>query len=457
MARTAPQHEHLLHDLESHGVTHVRLGGFDIDGVLRGKYVTLNKFRAALAKGTGFCDVLFGWDSADHVYDNGTLTGWNRGYGDLRAVIDPASYRRVPWERDIPFFLLDFAGLDGSPYPASPRQLLQKIEGRARAQGFQPRLSAELEFFLFREDSHSIRSKGYRDLTPLTPGMFGYSALRAATQSDLVHGLLDNLARFGIEIDTIHTETGPGAYQVAIPHAPTILAADQAALFKTASKELLSAQGVMPTFMAKLSKDLPGCAGHVHQSLWRDGEPVFHDGNDPDGMSALMRHYVAGVLRLLPDMMALYCPTVNSYRRLVPGFWAPTNATWGHENRTTALRVVRGAGGGATRLENRLVGADLNPYLAFAASLGAGLFGIERGLALKPPVRGNAYELPPDQETRLPQTLSEAADRLDASKAARMILGDEFVDHFVATRRWEVRQARATVTDWELARYFEII
>ncbi|MGB0592166.1 MAG: glutamine synthetase family protein [Myxococcota bacterium] len=451
--------DHILHELGNTDADRVRLGGIDIDGVLRGKYISIEKFESALRSGLGFCDVIFGWDSQDELYEgvDVTITGWHTGYPDLHATIDPASYRRVPWDRGVPFFLLDFANEDGSPYAASPRQLLKSVVSRAAEAGFMARFSAEYEFFLFREDQHTVREKGYRNLTPLDRGMFGYSAVRASQSSEMVHDLLDKLNAFNIPVEGIHTETGPGVFEAALAHDETILAADKAALFKTACKEILTPHGIMPTFMAKPIGDMPGCSGHTHQSLWRDGLPAFHDASAPDGLSKTFRHYLAGLVQLLPDLMALLCPTINSFKRTVPGMWAPTTATWGFENRTTALRVIRSASGKATRVENRLVGADVNPYLAFAASLAAGLYGIENELELPPHVEGNAYDKPDLDGTQLPRTLAEATDRLEASVIAKEILGETFVDHFVATRRWEILQYRKAVTDWELDRYFEII
>jgi glutamine synthetase len=451
--------DHILHELGNTDADRVRLGGIDIDGVLRGKYVSIEKFESALRGGLGFCDVIFGWDSHDKLYEGVgvTITGWHTGYPDLQATIDPASFRRVPWDRGVPFFLLDFANEDGSPYAASPRQLLKSVVARAAQAGYTARFAAEYEFFLFQEDQHSLREKGYRNLTPLDRGMFGYSAVRASQSSEMVHDLLDMLNAFNIPVEGIHTETGPGVFEAAIAHDETIRAADKAALFKTACKEILTPRGIIPTFMAKPIGDMPGCSGHTHQSLWRDGRPAFHDANDPDGLSKAFRHYLAGLIQLLPDLMALLCPTINSFKRTVPGMWAPTTATWGFENRTTALRVIRSASGQATRVENRLVGADVNPYLAFAASLAAGLYGMENELELPAHVEGNAYDQPDLEGAQLPRTLAEATDRLDASQIAREILGKDFVDHFVATRRWEIREYQKAVTDWELDRYFEII
>ena len=356
----------------------------------------------------------------------------------------------------LPFFMLDY-GTPESPYPAAPRQVLRRVISRAADAGYSARFSGEFEFFIFRETSESVREKGYQKLQPLSPGMFGYSALRASTYSDELGQLMDLLAGFGVHLEGLHTETGPGVYEVAIAHAPALEAADQAFLFKTASKEILVRSGLMPTFMAKVSPDLPGSSGHVHQSLWRDGESAFHDPSDAHGMSSVFKSYVAGLSELLPELMVMFCPTINSYKRTVPGLWAPTTATWSPDNRTASLRVIRSKSGKGTRVENRLVGADMNPYLAFAASLGAGLWGVEQGLTLGAPVEGNAYALSEDAAARLPRSLSEATARFRASEAAREIFGDAFVDHYAATRDWEVAEYGKAVTDWERARYFEII
>ncbi|HET9754187.1 MAG TPA: glutamine synthetase, partial [Myxococcales bacterium] len=231
-------------------------------------------------------------------------------------------------------------------------------------------------------------------------------------------------------------------------------AADKAALFKTAAKEICARYGVMPCFMAKWNKELPGCSGHLHESLWSAfGEPLFPDPRGPRGMSKLMQHYVAGQVALMPAFTALIAPTINSYKRMVKGAWSPTLATWGVENRTTALRVIPGSPS-STRVEYRFAAADMNPYIAMAASVASGLYGIERELPLPEETKGNGYEARADA---LPATLREATDRLSASAEARELLGEAFVDHYLRTRDWECRQFESAVTKWELERYFEII
>ena len=409
------QLERLREEFRNHGIRKVKLGGFDVDGVLRGKYVSLDKFWSVAEGGLGFCDVIFGWDSGDQLYDNAAVTGWHSGYPDTHATVDLSTYR---------------------------------------AMGFTVKCASEYEFFLFKETPESVRAKGYRDLTPLSPGMFGYSWLRASENAPLVHDLQDKLAAFDIELEAFHTETGPGVYEAALRYDALLRAADKAALFKTAAKEICARHGVMPCFMAKWNKELPGCSGHLHQSLWTlSGEPAFHDPRAPQAMSKAMQHFVAGQIALMPAFTALIAPTINSYKRMVRGAWSPTMATWGVENRTTALRVIGGSPQ-STRVEYRFAAADMNPYIAMAASIASGLYGIEHELPLPPETKGNGYEANGEP---LPASLREATARLSESKQARELLGETFVDHYVRTREWECRQFESAVTKWELERYFEII
>ena len=320
--------------------------------------------------------------------------------------------------------------------------------------GFTVKCASEYEFFLFKETPESVRAKGYRDLTPLSPGMFGYSWLRASENAPLVHDLQDKLAAFDIELEAFHTETGPGVYEAALRYDALLRAADKAALFKTAAKEICARHGVMPCFMAKWNKELPGCSGHLHESLWTaSGESAFLDQRGPRGMSKTLQHFVAGQVALMPAFTALIAPTINSYKRMVRGAWSPTMATWGVENRTTALRVIPGSPS-ATRVEYRLAAADMNPYIAMAASVASGLYGIEHELPLPVETEGNGYDAKVEP---LPATLREATARLSESKEARDLLGSTFVDHYVRTREWECRQFEGAVTRWELERYFEII
>jgi glutamine synthetase len=439
--------------LEQHHIQRVKLGVFDIDGTLRGKYVSMEKFLSAAEGGLGFCDVVFGWDVGDVLYDNAKITGWHTGYPDATCRIALDTFRLIPWEPGTAFFLMDFAGADGQPLPVAPRQVLQRVVARAESLGYTPFFSAEYEFFFFRETPESLRAKNFRNLTPLTPGMFGYSVLRASANSELVLQLLDQLSGFNCALEGFHTETGPGVYEAAIGADLAIAAADKAALFKTAVKEIAARHQLIPTFMAKWNPDLPGSSGHLHQSLWDEKKQTNLFYADNRGLSPLMQQYIAGLVENMPEMAAVICPTINSYKRTVPGAWAPINATWGIDNRTTAVRAIPGSSKSA-RVELRLSGADINPYLAMAASLAAGLDGIERKLQPPSPTV-NAYA--GGDGAPLPRNLAAATKLFRESATARCWLGDEFVDHYAATRDWEVRQFEKAVTDWELARYFESI
>ncbi|QSQ13660.1 glutamine synthetase family protein [Myxococcus landrumensis] len=442
--------------LEDHGAKNVKVGAVDIDGVWRGKYVSLEKFLSAAKNGMGFCDVVFGWDLADELLDNTEVTGWHTGYPDAHATVDVSTGRMIPWEPDTAAFLLDFVNPDGTPFEASPRQLLHKIAARARELGYLPRFGAEYEFFIFKEQPQSLKEKGFQGLTPLTPGMFGYSWLRTSLNAPLVHSLIDGCNGFGLNIEGFHTETGPGVFEAAIRYDDVERAADKAALFKTVVKELCARQGLTACFMAKVNAKLPGCSGHVHQSLWdlKGEHNLFHEEDVPHGMSRLMRNYIGGQIALMPELTALYWPTINSYKRSVENTWAPTTAAWGLENRTCAIRVI-GEDAKSMRIEYRQLGADMNAYIGMAASLAAGLWGIENEVEPPPPCNANAYAS--HTAAPLPRNLKEAVALLKQSERAREILGEGFVDHFVRTREWEVRQYERAVTNWELERYLELI
>jgi glutamine synthetase len=444
----------LIAQLEAQGVKQAKIGGFDVDGILRGKYVSLDKLRSALKKGFGFCDVIFGWDVSDAVYDNGVLTGSHTGYPDAHAVLDPLTLRSVPWEPGVAAMLCEYRDDKGKDHAACARSLLRRVVERANQMGFVPKVGAEYEFFVFQETRDTLEEKGFRGLVPLDPGMFGYSWVRTGQDAELMRAILDGMRDFDIRIEGLHTETGPGVYEAAIQYDDALVAADQAALFKVAMKQIAHRHGLSATFMAKWNEKLPGCSGHLHQSLWQGDKNAFFDPKAPRGMSKVMRSFIAGQLELMRELTALYSPTINSYKRYVPGVWAPLTAAWGVENRTCAIRVIGADEPSAIRVEYRQTAADMNPYIAMATSLAAGLYGIERGLELPPETQGDAGEGGPDQ---LPRTLQAATDLLAKSRAARQILGAAFVDHYVLTRRWETRAYDRAVTDWELRRYFETV
>jgi glutamine synthetase len=449
--RTATQARAIV---EERGLAHVKVGVFDNDGILRGKFIDRAKFFAALEKQLGFCDVVLGWDSNDQLYDNIAFTGWHTAFPDAQVRLLPETCRSLPLEGDMLLFLGEFAG---SAEEVCPRATLRRVLRRAAAIGYGASAAAEYEFFLFRETPASVRQKHYRDLENLTPGYFGYSLLRSSVHTELYQDLLRLAADMRMPIEGLHTETGPGVIEAALHYTDALEAADRAALFKTFTKVLAQRRGLMATFMAKWSQQLPGQSGHLHVSLARkDGASAFHDQAAPHTMSQEMRWFVGGQQALMPELLAMVASNVNSYSRLVPGYWAPTSATWGVENRTCALRVILG-GPKSQRVEYRIAAADINPYLALAAAIGSGLWGIEHRVEPDEPITGNAYDRKLPGKRQLPRTLTEAAERLVHSKAAQELFGAPFVNHFAASREWEEREFRRAVTDWELARYFEII
>jgi glutamine synthetase len=454
MAAKAKQHP-ALEAVRKSGSGKVKVAVSDIDGILRGKFLHVDKFHGAADGGFGFCDVVFGWDSHDQCYDNTQVTGWHRGFPDALARIDLDTLRRVPWDGNVPFFLGEFVNADGSAYPICPRQTLRRVLARAEKLGFAAMCGVEFEWFNFAETPQTWAAKRGVAPEPITPGMFGYSLLRMGDQRGFFNALMDEMAAFGVPIEGLHTETGPGVYEAAIAFSGALEAADRAILFKTGAKEIGKRFGVMPSFMAKWSASYPGCSGHVHQSLSDGKANLFFDARRTHAMSKLFESYLAGQLVCLMEFAPMFWPTVNSYKRLVDGFWAPVKPTWGVDNRTASFRVIAGSPK-STRLETRCPGADINAYLAVAACIAAGLHGVEKGLKLTtPPVTGTnegAENVP-----RAPRTLIETTRNFRNSAVARDWLGDTFVEHFAATREWEWRQWLDAVTDWELKRYFEII
>lgn len=447
----------ILQYVKDHPSGKVKIAFTDIDGILRGKYISSEKFFSVLDNNMAFCDVIFGWDAGDVVYDNVQFTGWHTGYPDSPAVLDITSFRKIPWENDVPFFLGEFTDQKGNASEICPRQLLKRILNDANSEGYSPIFSQEFEWYNFSETPQTVNEKQFKNLIPLTPGMFGYSILRSSLQNSYFNDLFELLKKFNVPLEGIHTETGPGTYEAAIVYADIVTAADRAVLFKTAVKEIAYKHGIIATFMAKIHENLPGCGGHVHQSLWnRAGtKNLFYNEKDTMKMSGLMKSYVAGQLFCLPYILPMFAPTINSYKRLVEGAWAPTTLTWGMDNRTVALRILSGSSK-SCRLETRVIGSDVNPYLAMAACLAAGLYGIKNKLKLKQPATvGNGYR---DYSNGvLPSTLIEATEQMKKSTIAKEILGKKFVEHFIQTREWEWRQHLKAVTDWEYKRYFEII
>jgi glutamine synthetase len=333
--------------------------------------------------------------------------------------------------------------------------VLKRVLKRAEKLGVIPMCGLEFEWFNFRETPQSWAEKKGVGPEPITPGMFGYSLLRANANRDYMNALLDELLAFRVPIEGLHTETGPGVYEAAIQFSEALEAADRGALFKAGAKEIGARFGIIPSFMAKWSQQLPGCSGHLHQSLSDGKRNLFYDPRGKHGMSRLFESYLAGQIAVALEFAPMFWPTVNSYKRLVDGFWAPVKPTWGVDNRTASFRVIP-SGPKATRLETRCPGADINCYLAVAALVAAGLYGVENDLKLTAaPITGT--NVGAENVPRAPRSLAATTEIFKRSDVARDWFGDDFVDHFAATREWEWRQWQDAVTDWELKRYFEII
>ena len=450
--------------LDSRKTEYVKVAITDIDGVLRGKYMHVDKFIKSSEKGFGFCDVIFGWDSNDELYElrnvseDELFTGWHTGFPDVKTSIVVESGRLNPFEENIPFFLAEL-----SDEEVCPRGILNKILGLMENEGIKSKSAFEYEFFLFDETPHSVREKKFSNLKNFTPGMYGYSILRNSVHSDLYNKLLNLCAEMDLPLEGLHTETGPGVIEAAIMVDHSINAADKAVLFKTFSKVLFQKNDQIANFMAKWSDKYPGQSGHIHASLQDlDGQSLFS--TKEEALPKTLLYFVGGLQKYMREFAVMIAPTVNSYKRLCPGAWAPINMTWGIENRTTAFRVIQGDSA-SQRVENRLPGADSNPYLALAATLGAGLLGIKEEIEPSAETVGGAYELKLERKYQVPSDLGEAAKLFKNSDPAKDLFGEKFVNHFANSRIWEFEEYQksksliesSSISLWELERYFEII
>src|SRR3984893_4694931 len=454
------------HLVESGKVEYIKIGSPDIEGVYRGKRVAAKHFLNSIEDGFAQCDVLFGWDIAENVLRSGNVSNWEHGFADIVMKPDLSTFALVPWEENVASCICDLWSEHGEPVSVSPRYVLNNVVERARSMGFEPMAASELEFRFFRENQVSVREKDFGpNLTPLNPGFNCYSISQSSADDHLLGRIARMMRDHGVEIEGYNREHGPGMYEMNIRYTDAMAASDRTMLFKTGVKEICHQMGLMASFMAKWNDQEDGSSGHSHVSLWdRDMENnLFWDEGAEDHMSTIMRQFLAGVLDKMPEFMVLYAPTINSYKRYVEGTWAPLNTTWGMDNRTCSVRIINN-GRRPIRVENRVPGADANFYLVFAATLASGLYGIEHQLELPERLQGNAY----DQETvtraiekghirPLARNLSTATDLLENSAFAREALGEEFVDHFVATRRWEVKEYEKAVTNWDRRRYLELI
>ncbi|KAL9581194.1 MAG: hypothetical protein Q9212_004040 [Teloschistes hypoglaucus] len=461
--------------------TKVKVAGVDIDGMLRGKLMSKKKFLSVAKDGFGFCSVIFGWDMHDQTYYKELkISNAENGYRDVIAVPDLSSFRRIPWEDNVPFFLISFLDPDtGGPLSVCPRSLLRTVCDKLEEQGLGAMAGAEYEFYQFRapadpngpssERNSSSTAKFLREncvnsLPPLTEGMFGYSLTRPVQNQDYYYGIYDACEKFNCGIEGWHTESGPGVFEAALEFGEIKQMADKAGLFKYVVKSLSSKFGITPCFMAKPRQGLPGNSGHMHVSIVdKSGKNLFFRGSEDSNpkykdlafLSDIGRHFLAGLLDGLPDIMPIVAPTVNSYKRLVENFWAPVTVSWGLEHRAASIRLIAPptASPKATRFEVRVGGADANPFLVLAAILGLGWRGIQKKMEIGVPPLGKGEDVggESDKGIRLAKSLKESNARMTRKgSVAREVFGDDFVDHFGGTRDHEIRLWDEAVTDWPI-------
>ncbi|MFJ1750400.1 glutamine synthetase family protein [Streptomyces sp. NPDC088116] len=436
--------------VESGEIDTVVLAFPDMQGRLQGKRFAASFFLdEVLEHGTEGCNYLLAVDTEMNTVDGYAMSSWEHGYGDFAMRPDPATLRRVPWNEATAMLVADLAWNDGSPVVAAPRQILRRQLERLAAHGYTAHAGTELEFIVFKDTYEQAWDSGYHGLTPANQYNVDYSVLGTGRVEPLLRRIRNEMAGAGLTVESAKGECNPGQHEITFKYDDALVTCDQHAIYKTGAKEIASQEGVSLTFMAKYN-EREGNSCHIHLSLQdEDGAPVMA-GDGPDGMSPVMRHFLAGQLAALRDFSLLYAPTINSYKRFQPGSFAPTAVAWGHDNRTCSLRVV--GHGRSLRFENRLPGGDVNPYLAVAGLIAAGLYGIENELELPEACTGNAYTAAYDH---VPATLREAAELWENSPIARAAFGDEVVAHYRNMARVEVDAFDAAVTDWELRRSFE--
>ena len=428
--------------------TYVHIGVFDFNGVFRHKKIEAAKAVKFAKNGYSFCEVLYQWDIADTAYGGGAFL-------DRPASIDAASVRAWPFDEKEAICIADFTRPLGELSPRN--QLIGQLD-KAKKMGFAVHSAFEFEFTLLQETPQTLREKAYNNLDAFAVGNTTYSLKSAVENQDIFRDYADVMGRMGIGFDALHSEMGEGCFETPLAHAEGIKSADDAALFKNFAKPFFGQRSLTPTFMSKLRDGVPGQSGHLHLSLrsLNDSSTSFHDPDGPDGLSQDALYFIGGLLKLMPEWLALCSHTVNAYKRLVPGAWAPVYAAWGVQNRTTAVRVINDSAK-STRIEFRVPSADTNPHSALAMCIAAGLWGIENRIT--PPAKrdDDCYASGGPPEAQFPHDLTAAADRLAASDTARSIFSDAFVDNYAFVCRQEDMSYRKAVSAWERQRYLEFV
>jgi glutamine synthetase len=451
--RTPPLGVEELHALVASGeIDTVVLAFPDMQGRLQGKRFAARFFLdEVLHHGTEGCNYLLAVDAEMNTVDGYAMSSWDRGYGDFAMHPDLTTLRRVPWNEGTALLVADLAWEDGSPVVAAPRQILRRQLDRLAEHGLTAQVGTELEFIVFKDTYEQAWDSHYRGLTPANQYNIDYSVLGTGRIEPLLRRIRNEMAAAGLTVESAKGECNPGQHEIVFRYDEALVTCDQHAIYKTGAKEIAAQEGVSLTFMAKYN-EREGNSCHIHLSLTdADGaNAMAGSAADPGGMSEVMRYFLAGQLAALRDFSLLYAPNINSYKRFLPGSFAPTAVAWGHDNRTCALRVV--GHGRSLRFENRLPGGDVNPHLAVAGLVAAGLYGIEQKLELPDACTGNAYAA---DYAHVPSTLREAADLWESSEIARAAFGDEVVAHYRNMARVELDAFDAAVTDWELRRSFE--
>ncbi|KAA0912940.1 glutamine synthetase [Aquicoccus porphyridii] len=425
----------------------------DMQGRLMGKRFHVSNFLESGHVETHCCNYLLATDLEMATPDGFAATSWASGYGDYVMKPDLSTLRRIPWLDGTALVICDLIDHHShEPVPHSPRQILKTQVARAEAMGFSPQMATELEFFLFEQSFDAIRRGGFRDLMPISGYNEDYNILQTTREEHVMRPIRNQLVAAGVPVENSKGEAETGQEELNIRYADALLTADHHTIAKQAIKEIADQMGHAASFMPKWHHAKVGSAAHIHQSLFRDGENAFHDATRDHTMSDTMAAYIAGLLKYSTEGTYFLAPYINSYKRFVPGTFAPTKIAWSIDNRTAGYRLV-GDGTKGVRIECRIPGSDINPYLACAAQLAAGLSGIEEGLTLSPPVSGDVYGM--DDVPEIPCTLRAATEALRNSDMLRRTTGDWVIDHYIRAAEVEQETFDAIVTDWEVMRGFE--
>jgi len=422
----------------------------DMQGRLQGKRCAARYFlEVVVPNGVEGCNYMMAVDVDMNTVDGYAMSSWDSGYGDLVMRPDFATLRRIPWYDNTALVLCDVEQHDGSPVAPSPRQVLRRQLDRLSEHGWDAYVGTELEFQVFNNTYEDAWNRGYRNLDAANQYNVDYSMIGTGRIEPLLRDIRNGMSDAGMYVESAKGECNLGQHEIAFRYSDALTTCDNHSLYKTGAKEIAALHGKSLSFMAKFD-EREGNSCHIHISLRsKDGDPVLA-GEGQHGFSPLMEHFIAGQIACLEELTYFFAPNINSYKRFVPGSFAPTTVAWGLDNRTCALRVI--GHGDSLRVENRVPGGDVNPYLAVAALVASGLYGIENELPLEPAFEGNAYNA---DRAKVPHTLRDAADQLGRSELARKAFGDEVVDHYLNNAAVELEAFEAAVTDWERTRGFE--